>query len=559
MNLSGADILMKSLEKEGVEVVFGYPGGTVLFLYDALLEANFRHIMTRHEQAAAHAADAYARATGRVGVCLATSGPGATNLVTGIATAHIDSIPMVALTGQVNKDLIGRDAFQEADTCGMTIPFAKHSFLVREAGDIPAVIQEAFHLARSGRPGPVVVDLPKDITADTAPFIYPERLSARAQRTANKCAPQPRAQDIARLADALHKAKRPVLYVGGGVIAAGACASLRQLAEKTQIPVTTTLMGIGCFPGDHPLSLGMLGMHGTRYANQAVTQSDLLLAIGVRFDDRVTGRCADFAPNATIVHIDIDPAEISKNVHADLAIISDARQALAALLPLVDSGEHGEWLAQVMAWKEMHPLTYEQGRMQIKPQQVCAQLNELAAANSIVTTDVGQHQMWTAQYCQFDAPRRFLTSGGLGTMGYGLPAAIGAQIACPDRQVIAILGDGGFQMTMQELGTMVKYQLPVKIVLLNNQYLGMVRQWQELFLEKRYSAVEMDANPDFIQLAGAYGIPARRVEDPQELVECLAWCLHQPGPAFLEVKIAKEENVFPMVPAGKALHEMLGY
>ncbi|BAS27110.1 biosynthetic-type acetolactate synthase large subunit [Limnochorda pilosa] len=560
--LTGAELLVRCLEAEGVEVLFGYPGGAVLPIYDAIYRAGIRHVLVRHEAGAVHAADGYARATGRTGVCLATSGPGATNLVTGLATAHMDSIPLVAFTGNVPTTLIGRDGFQEADITGITMPITKHNFLVQRAEDLPRIVRAAFTLAATGRPGPVLVDLPKDVSnARVAGFRYPRRVTLRGYKPTLQGHPR----QLEATAEALAKAKRPVLYLGGGVIAAGAHAEVRELAERASIPTTSTLMGLGAFPPDHPLWMGMLGMHGTPTANYAVTHSDLLIAVGARFDDRVTGRTDRFAPGARIVHIDVDPAEIGKNVEAHIPIVGDAREVLQALLPLVAPKHEAAWLAQVAGWKQRYRLRYRPRPDEILPQELVDRLARTAQAHEeatgrevVVTADVGQHQMWAAQFFPFRRPRSYINSGGLGTMGYGLPAAVGAQVARPDATVVCLTGDGSIQMNVQEMAVVRSLGLPIKVVIMNNVYLGMVRQWQELFYDGRYSHSALFDNPDFVLLAQAYGVPAARVERPQELEAALERAFAEPGPYLLDVRVRPEENCWPMVPAGGAIDEMIG-
>ncbi|MDD3315230.1 MAG: biosynthetic-type acetolactate synthase large subunit [Syntrophaceticus sp.] len=553
--MTGAEVIVKSLEQEGVEVVFGYPGGAVIPLYDKLYDSPLKHVLVRHEQAAAHAADGYARATGKTGVVIATSGPGATNLVTGIATAAMDSIPMVVFTGQVARPAIGRDSFQEADITGITLPIVKHSYLVRDVNELASTIRSAFYLAGTGRRGPVLIDLPKDIQMAEAEFSYPREISFRGY-----CVPgEPNSTMIYQAAKKIGLARKPLLYAGGGVISSDAAEELTQLAEKTSMPVTSTLMGKGAIPDDHPLSLGMVGMHGTYYANYAVSHCDLLIAVGARFSDRVTGNLDTFAPHAEIIHIDIDAAEIGKNVGVQCALQGDVKLVLQELQRRIEGKPQSEkWLEQIACWKEEHPLTYQQDEETIKPQYVVEQISELTGGNAIVTTEVGQNQMWAAQYYKAKKPRCFISSGGLGTMGYGLPAAVGAQLGCPDQLVIDISGDGSFQMNLQELATIVQYQLPVKIVILNNGYLGMVRQWQELFHEKRYSQTELIPVPDFIKLAAAYGIKGLRVQRTEDVPSVLEEAIKYPGPVIVDCVVAKEENVFPMVPAGGSLTNMLG-
>ena len=552
MATKGARILVETLVEEGTEVIFGYPGGAVLPLFDALYDAPIRFVLVRHEQAAAHAADGYARATGRVGVCIATSGPGATNLTTGIATANMDSIPVIAITGQVKTHLIGNDAFQEADTTGITRSITKHNYLVKDIRDLARTIKEAFHIARTGRPGPVVIDVPVDITMAELEGEPDKRIRLPGYKPRTEGHPR----QIRLAAAALNEAQRPVLFVGGGVILSNASEELRQLAETANAPVTMTLMGLGAFPGDHRLSLGMLGMHGTPAANYAVTESDLVFAVGARFDDRVTGRIDAFAPSAKVVHIDVDPSSISKTVHVDIPVVGDAAQILRELLPHVRHGAREAWHAQIAGWKQKHPLSYNGGDA-IKPQAVIQELCRMVPEDTIITTEVGQNQMWTALWYTFRKPRTLLTSGGLGTMGFGFPAALGAQAAWPDRLVIDIAGDGSIQMNIQELATVVQHKLPVKVLILNNGYLGLVRQWQELFYNKRYSHSRMD-NPDFVKVAEAYGARGLRVTEPKDVKAALEEMIRTEGPVFLDVVVAPEENVFPIVPAGEAINRMMG-
>ncbi len=554
MKMTGAEVVIKALEQEGVEVIFGYPGGAVIPIYDKLYDSSIKHVLVRHEQAAAHAADGYARATGKTGVVIATSGPGATNLVTGIANACMDSIPMVIFTGQVALPAIGRDSFQEADITGITLPIVKHSFLVRDVNKLASTIKAAFQLAGTGRRGPVLIDLPKDIQTAEVEFDYPEQVSFRGYRLPA----EPSEAQIYQAVKTIGLSRRPVIYAGGGVIASGAAEELKEFAEKTQIPVTTTLMGKGAIPEDHPLSLGMVGMHGTYYANYAVSHSDLLIAVGARFDDRVTGRLDTFATQAKVIHIDIDAAELGKNVRPHHVLNGDAKQVLRELLSRVEIPQTKEWLDQIAVWKKEHPLAYCQEGDKIKPQYVIEKLRELAGEDAIVTTEVGQNQMWAAQYYKVSKPGTFITSGGLGTMGFGLPAAVGAQIGRPDALVISISGDGSFQMNMQELATIVQQQLPIKIIILNNGYLGMVRQWQELFHNKRYSQTKLIPVPDFVKLADAYGIAGYRVTKPEDVVPVLEKALNHPGAVIVDMVIDPEENVYPMVPAGGTLTKMIG-
>ncbi|MFA5700409.1 MAG: biosynthetic-type acetolactate synthase large subunit [Desulfuromonas sp.] len=562
MKKTGSQILLECLQLEGVETIFGYPGGTVINLYNDLMDTPINHILTRHEQAAVHAADAYARSTGKVGVALATSGPGATNTVTGIATAHMDSTPMVIITGQVPTPLIGNDAFQEADIIGITRPITKHNYLVRDVKDLARIVKQAFHIARTGRPGPVLIDLPKDVQVASTTFSYPDTVEMRGYKPT--ITPNPRQLDKA--VEMILAARKPVLYVGGGATLSDVDKELMALAEAIQAPVTTTLMGMSSFPRRHPLSLGMLGMHGTFYANMAVTNSDLLIALGARFDDRVTGKIATFAPNAKIIHVDVDPTSIKKNVRVDLPVVGVLPKVLPGLLERLQKNAAAlervvaasqPWRDQVDEWKEQHPMAYKNTKTTIKPQYVIEKLCELTADDAIITTEVGQHQMWTAQFYDFSVPRTFITSGGLGTMGFGLPAALGAQVAFTGRQVIDISGDGSFQMNSQELATLVQYRLPVKIVILNNNFLGMVRQWQQLFFDKRYSQTCMELPIDFIKLAQAYGAEGFRATKPEEVEKVLRQGLETPGPVIMEFKVAREENVLPMVPAGAGLNEMV--
>jgi acetolactate synthase-1/2/3 large subunit len=564
--VTGAQALIRCLEAEGVEVVFGYPGGAVLSIYDELYRSSLRHILARHEQGAVHAADAYARATGKPGVCLATSGPGATNLVTGIATAYMDSVPLVAVTGQVATSLIGKDAFQEADITGITMPITKHNYLVKEASELPGIIKEAFHVATTGRPGPVLIDIPRDVTIAELSYSYPKQVDLRSYRPTYVG----HIKQIMSAVALVDEVRRPLLYVGGGVVASGAGAELLELAEGADIPVVMTLMGLGAFPGEHPLSLGMLGMHGTAYANFAVSHCDLLIAVGARFDDRVTGAIDRFAPKARIIHIDIDPAEIGKNVRVDIPIVGDARNVLRELLQRVSRKKREDWINQISNWKREYPLWQgdleqleccksrieDEGR--VPPQAIIKTLYNLTQGQAIITTDVGQHQMWAAQYFCFARTRQLITSGGLGTMGFGLPAAIGAQIGCPGELVICIAGDGSIQMNIQELATVVQEGLPVKVFILNNGFLGMVRQWQELFYEKRYSHTALTHGPDFVRLAESYGVKGLRVTKIDEMVPVLKAALAHPGPVVVDCWVCMEENVYPMVPAGKGLDEMLG-
>lgn len=550
--ITGFEIFVRCLIEEGVKVVFGYPGGAVIGIYDALHDiSDIKHVLTRHEQGAVHAAEGYAKASGKTGVALVTSGPGATNTITGIADAYMDSIPIVVFTGQVPLPLIGNDAFQEADIVGITRPITKHNYLVRSLSELTSTIKEAFYVASTGRPGPVLVDLPKDVLGGTAVFSYPKTITMRSYNPHM----EGHTKQIDKAAALMAKAKRPVLYVGGGTILSNASEQLRKLAKKTAIPVTTTLQGLGAFPENDPLSLGMLGMHGTWFANTAVQNSDLLISVGARFDDRVTGKPEVFAPNAKKIHIDIDPAAISKNVKCDVPIVGDVKNVLERLLPLVGASDTKEWRAQIAGWKSSHPLRYKNGE-RIRMQYVIQRLGALTKGNAVIVSDVGQHQMWTAQFYTFMHPRTQITSGGLGTMGFSLPAAVGVAFARTDVPVISISGDGGIQMNIQELATCVYYKLPLKIFILNNGYLGMVRQWQELFWKKRYSSVEM-TGPDFVKLAEAYGIPGLRATRTDEVESVICRALETPGPVIVEFKVVKEDNVYPMWPAGQTYHEMM--
>ena len=553
--LKGATVLLEALEKEGVDVIFGYPGGVLLPLYDALLDSPVRHILARHEQGVVHAADGYARVTGKVGVCLATSGPGATNLVTGIANAYMDSIPLVVLTGQVVSTLLGTDSFQEADITGITTPITKHTYLVKDAREIPRIVKEAFYLAGTGRPGPVLIDLPKDILAmEIEPF--PANINLRGYHVPSKGD----SGKISEVVKALLECRKPVIYAGGGVITSGAGGVLRQLAEKASLPVVTTLMGIGCIPSGHPNLLGMVGMHGTVTANYAVDDCDLLIAVGVRFDDRVTsGLGHKFATKAKIVHIDIDPAEIGKVIRPHFPIIGDARLVLEETLNSlsgVEASQLTEWWDQLRAWKTEYPLKYDKSRL--TPQMVIECVGELAGEDAIIATDVGQHQMWVAQYYPIANTRNYATSGGLGTMGYGLPAAMGAQVARPDDLVVLFTGDGSFQMCIQELATIAHNKLPIKIMLMNNGVLGMVRQWQKMFYEKRFSGIDLQTNPDFVKVAEAYGIRGIRIDSYEEVRSAISEAINYPGPVLLDFTISPDEDVLPMVAPGKPITEMLG-
>lgn len=549
---SGADLLLETLTQEGVEVIFGYPGGAVLPIYDALINSPIRHVLPRHEQSAVHAADAFARVSGKVGVCLATSGPGATNLVTGIANAYMDSIPMVVLTGQVPTSLLGTDSFQEVDITGITLPITKHSYIVKDARQIPRIVKEAFHIAQTGRPGPVLIDLPKNVMLEKD--VVPE--SSELNLKSYKYFGKGNAGQIEEAARALAECERPVLYAGGGVITAGASEILREVVETANLPVVTTLMGIGSLPADHPNLLGMVGMHGTVTANYAVNDCDLLIAVGVRFDDRVTsGLGQRFATKARIIHVDIDPAEIGKVVRAHIPIVGNAKLVLEEFQPKITAPKINAWWEQIKEWQVEKP--EEEELSILSPQWIIEALGEVAGKDALVATDVGQHQMWAAQYYPISTPRSFITSGGLGTMGFGLPAAIGAQVAAPNQPVFLVTGDGSLQMSIQELATLVQYDLPIKIILMNNGVLGMVRQIQKLFLNERYSEIQLHANPDFVKIAEAYHIHGIRVTQVSEVQGALLEAMNHPGPVLIDFVISEDEGVFPMVPAGKGLTEML--
>jgi len=563
MKKSGAEIFVEALRHEGVKTVFGLPGGVVLKIFDVLCQQkDIELVLTRHEQGAAHMAEGYAKATGRAGVVLVTSGPGMTNIVTGLADAYMDSVPLVAFTGQVSTNLIGNDAFQEADNVGISRPCTKHNVLVKDVHDLAQTIKEAFYIATSGRPGPVLVDIPKDVSTEKAEFKYPDKVSLRGYNptiTGNK-------HQIKQAAEEIMKARKPMMYVGGGAIFSDAADEIRELAEITQIPVTMTLMGLGSFPGTHPLSLGMLGMHGGYWTNMAMHHADLLIAVGARFDDRVTGKLSEFCPEARVIHIDIDPTSIKKTFHAHIPIVGDVRAVLRQMNVMLRSmdgnqaemkGLRGPWLKQVAEWKRSHPLTYRQDDKTNKPQFVIEKLYELTKHEAIVATDVGQHQMWAAQYFKGTKPRTWLTSGGLGTMGFGFPAAIGAQKAFPDKMVVCITSEGSFQMNLQELATAAEHKLPIKIVLLNNRCHGMVRQWQDLFYEGRYSASQLGKIPDFVKLAEAYGILGLRAAKPAEVEAVLKEGLKHKGPVLMDIETDPYENCYPMIPAGGAHHEMM--
>jgi acetolactate synthase-1/2/3 large subunit len=559
VKLKGAQILIRCLKEEGVNTIFGYPGGAVIDIYDELYRSDIQHILVRHEQGAVHAADGFARSSGRVGVALVTSGPGATNTVTGIATASMDSIPIVVFTGQVPTHLIGNDAFQECDITGITRPCTKHNYLVKNVEDLARTIKEAFHIARTGRPGPVLVDLPKNIMAAEAEY---DPTKIKVNSTLEQ-PPKPVSKKFVQMMEMLKASRKPLLLTGGGVILGKASEELRAFSRRARIPVTSTLMGLGAFPGSDPLWLGMPGMHGTYYANMAISHCDLLITIGARFDDRVTGNIDTFAANADIIHIDVDPSSINKNIVADLPIVSDARSALEIINRMlkdhgytVNDAQRKDWLDEIESWKQKAPLTYSQDSLVIKPQFVIEKLYELTKGNAIITTEVGQNQMWAAQFYKYDHPNTFISSGGLGTMGYGFPAAIGVQFAFPDKLVVDIAGDGSIQMNIQEMATAVQYNVPVKIVLLNNGYLGMVRQWQELFYGKRYSHTDMTCQPDFVKVAEAYGMVGLRAKKPDEVEPTLKKGLSIPKPVLMDFQVCREECVYPMVRPGASISEM---
>ncbi len=562
MKLTGAEIFLESLRKEGVKDVFGLPGGVVLKIFDVLYdEKEIDFVLVRHEQGAIHMAEGYARATGRPGVVLVTSGPGATNIVTGLVNASMDSCPLVVFTGQVSTAMIGNDAFQEADIVGISRPCTKYNFLVKDVNDLARTIKEAFYLATTGRPGPVLVDLPKDVSMASTEFIYPENVYIRGYNPTY----QGNKWQIKQAAEAIARARRPILYVGGGVINSNAADEVRELAEIAQIPLTMTLMGLGALPGNHPLSLGMLGMHGSYATNMAVHHCDLLIAVGSRFDDRVTGKISEFVPHAKIIHIDIDPTSIRKNIQVDIPIVGDCKHVLQDLNRILRATVNGDlrevrqpWMEQIEAWRREHPLEYRQPQDgPIKPQYVIDQIFQLTKGDAIITSDVGQHQMWTAQFYKFMRPRTWINSGGLGTMGYGFPAALGAQKAFPDRRVVCIAGDGSFQMNLQELATAMAYKLPVKVAIINNQYHGMVRQWQEFFYNKRYSASHLPGGPDYVKLAEAFGAVGLRATRPEEVVDVLKEGFASDRPVLMDFQVDPYENCFPMVPAGGAIHQMI--
>ena len=567
---TGVQCLMDGLEKAGVKTIFGLPGGTVLDIFKDLYHAPFEFILVRHEQGATHMADGYARASGKVGCCLVTSGPGATNTVTGLANANMDSIPLVCITGQVTSTMIGNDAFQEADITGITRPVTKHNYLVRNVDELPQIIAEAFYIASTGRPGPVLIDIPKDVQRALTAAPTPDKVSIRSYNPTIEGHPK----QIARLAEAINKSSKPLLYVGGGAILGNAAEEVTALARKAKLPVTTTLLGLGAFPETDPLALRMLGMHGSVTANYATHHCDLLVSIGARFDDRVTGKISEFAPKARIVHIDIDPSAISKSVPVDIPVVGDVKQVLRALIPQIEPKDRKEWLEQIAAWKEKHPFTYDQDPKKLMPQYVIEQIYNITRGDAIIVTEVGQHQMWAAQYYKYTQPRTFISSGGLGTMGFGLPAAIGAQIGRPDKMVVDISGDGSAQMNFQELVVAVEHGIPIKVVILNNNYLGMVRQWQELFYKKEYSATRLAQSgrgrnekikgrangkylPDFVKLAEAHGALGLRAQKREEVEPALRKAFAWAGPVVVECMVEQEANVYPMVPAGASLTEMI--
>jgi acetolactate synthase-1/2/3 large subunit len=553
MKMTGAQIILDGLVKEGVEVIFGILGGAILPLYDTMPQfPQLRHILVRHEQGAAHAADGYARVTGKVGVCMATSGPGATNLVTGIANAYLDSVPIVAITGQVSRNLIGTDGFQEADITGITLPITKHNYLVSDAGSLARIVKEAFYLARTGRPGPVHIDVPRDVFQEQVEYHYPTKLDLPSYKPILQGHPA----QVRKAAKLINEAQKPVIIAGHGIIISQAYDELRKLAETAQIPVITTLLGISCFPESHVLSFGMLGMHGMAYANLAVDSSDLIIAIGMRFDDRATGKVSTLAPHARIIHIDIDPAEIGKNVRADVPIVGDAKSVLNALIKQITSTEHVEWFEQLDDWRKEHPSTNIRESDSVLPQYVVRQIYEVTKGKATIITGVGQNQMWAAQHFWYDRPNTLISSGGLGTMGFGLPASVGVKIGRPDDTVWLIDGDGSFQMTMQELGTIAQERLAIKIAIMNNGYLGMVRQWQELFYDKRYVATPL-SGPDYVKVGEAYGIPGVRVTRKIDVISAVEKAMEEPGPFLIDFAIEPEENVYPMVPSGASLAEML--
>ena len=552
--MNGAQIVVEVLKKQGVEYIFGYPGGACMPIFDALVDApELKIILVRHEQGATHMADGYAKSTGKTGVVLVTSGPGATNTVTGILTAHMDSVPLVILTGQTITPNLGKDAFQEADVFGVTIPVVKHSYLVRDVRDLSRIVKEAFHLASTGRPGPVLVDLPKDVVS----VEWDENFSSELDLPGYKVQTSGSTESIKYVSELLSKSKRPLLYVGAGAVISGAAKQLKKLAEILQAPVTTTLLGKGAFSEMHPLSVGMLGMHGTAFANKAVVECDLIMAIGARWDDRITGKVSEFCPNATKIHIDIDPAEFGKIIQPEISVNGDAAKVLEELIPLVKKLDTKEWLSKISEWKKKYPLKYPK-RGGLRAQHVLAELDRLTGSKAIISTDVGQHQMWAAQFCKSIRERQWLSSGGAGTMGYGFPASIGAQLGNPEDLVVAVVGDGGFQMTMSELATAAIHKLPIKILIINNRYLGMVRQWQQLFFDNRESGVDMEGNPDFVKVGEAFGVKGFHLRRAGDVTKVLKKALaYNDGPCIVEAEVVKADNVFPMIPAGAAVSDML--
>ncbi len=552
MKLTGSQMVIECLLREGVHTIFGYPGGAILPFYQTLPQyPQLRHILVRHEQGATHAADGFSRATGKIGVAVATSGPGATNMVTGLATALMDSSPLIAITGQVARSAIGKDAFQETDVTGVTMPVTKHNYLVMDAKDIPRIMREAFYIAQTGRPGPVLIDIPKDVQQELAEFEWPEIVNLAGYKPLSEV---PHAQ-VKKAAELINESHRPLILAGHGVTISGAFHELRELAEKAQIPVVTTLLGISSFPESHVLHVGMPGMHGTAYANYAVDSADLLIAIGMRFDDRVTGKLSEFAPNAKVIHIDIDPAEIGKNIKVDVPIVGDVKPILKAMLPSIAKKTHTEWVSQISRWRKEHPLHLREGKG-IQQQYVIQKIQEVTRGNGIIVTGVGQHQMWAAQYFKSDMPGTFISSGGLGTMGFEVPAAMGAQVGRPDMTVWSIAGDGGFQMTMSELGTMAQEKIPVKFAIMNNGYLGMVRQWQEVFYQKQYVATPL-FNPDFVKLAEAYGMLGLRVTEKSEVIPAIKEAMNYPGPVLVDFRVVEDDNVFPMIAPGTSVKQMI--
>ena len=559
--IKGARILLECLSRLGINEIFGYPGGAVIPIYDELYSfKEIKHYFARHEQGAVHEADGYARSTGKVGACLATSGPGATNLVTGIMTAHMDSIPLLIITGQVSSSLLGKDAFQESDIVGITVPITKNNYLVQDIKDLPRILKEAYYIASTGRPGPVLVDIPRDIQLQEIPYdefnkIYENHFSLEGYNPVY----EGHKGQIKTAIKMIKDSKKPLIIAGAGILKAHAYEELKEFVEKTNIPVAMTLLGLGSFPGNHELALGMIGMHGTTYANYAANEADLIIAAGMRFDDRVTGNPQKFVPNAKIIHIDIDPAEIGKNKLIDVPIVGDLKNVLTDLNEKAPKASHDEWLKQIKKWKKEYSLTYRKTEDDILiPQEILSEIDKITKGNVIVATDVGQHQMWAAQYLTFNNPYSILTSGGAGTMGFGLPAAIGAQVANPNKKVLAVVGDGGFQMTFQELMLIKEYNLPVKIFIINNSYLGMVRQWQELFHEKRYSSVDLSYNPDFIKIGEAYGIKSIQLKNKKDLKKNLKKILESDEAVLVECIVEKEENVYPMIPAGKDVSCIVG-